>query len=256
MFKLFRKADVRLRGDIGRRQAKDFDRGIAAGKTDVVASLERQREPFGYKTQDGFRHGDPAGIAPVGDLVRKADAVAVDVVAVEDDVAMVDAEQEPDVLVGGDRGIAAHHRPLQRHRVPNRLFRGPELQDHRVAADRQQSCAVAGQHGHDQVATQRSQRRRCGDVVGLHERVEIGDTGRADGREPLVRLSRYVGLPTHHVNGARPDDARPRPSHCPFRPGRGRERRAAPTRVGDRWHRRCRESRCLRRGWSGRRCRE
>ena len=71
-----------------------------------------------------YRAGDadPAGLRerlqPGGDV----DAVAINVAALGDHIAEVDADPKGDPLIVGDIGIAVEHRPLQLDGTANRLY--------------------------------------------------------------------------------------------------------------------------------------
>ena len=101
---------VRQRQDVFRRQPVDAD-----GARDVLHRLlaeigEGQRQLVPDLLVGRARDADAAGLAqrlqPGGDV----DAVAENVVAVDDDVADIDADAEDDLLVFGNGRVAARHR--------------------------------------------------------------------------------------------------------------------------------------------------
>jgi hypothetical protein len=62
------------------------------------------------------------------------DAVAVDIVAVYDHVADIDADAEGDALVLGDVGIPVDHRPLDLDRAADRIDHAREFDERPVAS--------------------------------------------------------------------------------------------------------------------------
>ena len=92
----------------------------ADGARDVLHRLlaeigERQRQLVPDLLVGGARDADAAGLAQRFEPGGNVDAVAENVVAVDDDVADIDADPEHDLLVVGDGRVALQHRALHFH---------------------------------------------------------------------------------------------------------------------------------------------
>ena len=94
--------------------------GVGQLVADLVAHHPRDAEAA------GIRPGFPAG--------RDIDAVAEDVVAVDDDVAEVDPDPEPDPAVLRHAGFAVDHRPLHLGGTADGVDDARELDQHPVAS--------------------------------------------------------------------------------------------------------------------------
>ena len=97
------------------------------------------------------RHADAAG----GRLLLQArgdvDAVAKNVVILDDDVAEVDADAELDALLGRDVGIAPRHAGLDLDGALHGLDDALELDQHAVAGGLDQPAVVLGDRRIDQL---------------------------------------------------------------------------------------------------------
>ena len=80
-----------------------------------------------------LRNADPTRfcerLQPGGDI----DAVAEDILVLDDDVAEIDPNPEPDAVVLGYVGLAVDHRPLQFHRTAHRVDDAWEFRQQAIA---------------------------------------------------------------------------------------------------------------------------
>ena len=90
-------------------------------------------------------------LQPRGDI----DAVAVDVVAIGDHVAEVDADAEGDALVLGDVGIAVGHRPLYLDRAAHRIHHAGKFHQHPVTGGLNDASVMFLDLGIDKLSTMR-----------------------------------------------------------------------------------------------------
>ena len=93
---------------------------------------------------------DAAGLAgafqPRGDV----DAGAVQIVAIDDDFAQVDAHPENHPGILGHMGVAPGHLPLDRHRAVDRVHGAGEFHQQAVAGGLENAAGVFGDGGVDQ----------------------------------------------------------------------------------------------------------
>ena len=83
---------------------------------------------------------------------RDVDAVAIDVIAVDDDIADIDPDAEHEALVG--QCSSASHGFLDRDGAAHGVDRAGELDQHAVAGELHQPAAVAGNQRIDDVTPQ------------------------------------------------------------------------------------------------------
>ena len=124
----------------------DSDRPVDVLDTDFAAVLEANVDPIADAFVDDRGDADPAGLGqrlqPRGDI----DAIAVDVVAFNDDIAKIDADSQHDgrlrALCIRRRSAGALHRKCAIHGVDH----AAELDD-RAIADQLHHAAVMGGDG-------------------------------------------------------------------------------------------------------------
>jgi len=120
--------------------AEIFDR-----KIELPASLGDDRA--GHADAAGF--GQP--FQPRGDV----DAIAKQIIAVEDHVAEIDPDPELDAPVGHLGGIALRHRPLHRDGTAHRIDDAAELDQHPIAGGLDDPAVMLGDLRIDELAAQR-----------------------------------------------------------------------------------------------------
>ena len=154
--------------------------------------LESEVEPSRTWSLHPRRDADPAGLGerfePRGDI----DAVAEDVVVLDDDVAEVDADAEVDALVGGDIGVALGHPALHRDGAAHRIDHAGEFDQHAVAGRLDDPPAMVSDRGIDQLAAQCLQRSQRAFLVHPDQPRIARDIGGKDrGETALCTLFRY-----------------------------------------------------------------
>ena len=135
---------------------------------------------------DAARHADPARfgklLQPRGDV----DAVAKDVVAIDDDVADVDTDSQIDPLFGRHTGIALGHATLHVDRTAHRVDHAREFQQQPVARGLDDPAAVFGDLRVNKLPPMGLQSRQGGAVVAAHEQGIAHHIGRDDRRQSSV----------------------------------------------------------------------
>ena len=117
---------------------------------------------------------------PGGDV----DPVAVDVLALDDHVADVDADPEPDALGRGQVQLAPGHALLDRHRAGHRLDDGSELAQGAVARQVDDPAAVLGDERLDELLAVCLEALERALLVLPHQPRVADHVGRQDGGEP------------------------------------------------------------------------
>jgi hypothetical protein len=77
---------------------------------------------------DGLRDADAAGIGDLLQARRDIDAIAKDVVAINDHVTNIDADTKVESLIRGKSLVALGHAPLHVNRTTHRIDRAWEFQ--------------------------------------------------------------------------------------------------------------------------------
>ena len=112
------------------------------------------------------------------------DAVAVDVLAFDDDVAQVDADAELDARLVGRAAVAVGHAGLDGDGAAHRLDGAGEIDQQAVAGALDDAAAVGGDMRLDQLAEVALQALQRAFLVAAHQPAVAGDIGRQDGGEP------------------------------------------------------------------------
>ncbi len=126
------------------------------------------------------RRGQP--LEPCGDV----DAIAEEIVAVEDHVAEIDPDPELDAAVGRIDGVALRHRLLHRDGTAHRVDDAAELGQHPVACGLDDAALMLGDAGIDQLIAVRLQPRERAFLVLAHQPAVARDIGRQDRRQPAL----------------------------------------------------------------------
>src|SRR5438874_9127124 len=126
------------------------------------------------ETQMPARFGH--GFEPCGDV----DAVAVDVVAVDDHIAEIDPDPEFDALGRRDARAPFAHRFLHLGRAAHRVDDAAELDQHAVAGSLDDAAIVLGDTRIDKLGPQRLESRQGAFLVRPHQPRVAGDIGGQD----------------------------------------------------------------------------
>ena len=159
----------------------DADRPVDVLDVHLAAVLEADVDAVADALVDDRGDANAAGLGQRLQARGDVDAVAVDVVALDDDVAEIDADAERDLRAGG--GLR-RDRPLHREGAFDRVDDAAEL-DQRAVADQLDDAAVVGGDGgvEDGLAVALQGGQRAGLVAGHHAGI-ADDVGGEDRREP------------------------------------------------------------------------
>ena len=133
---------------------------------------------------DRARYADPARFGDPFQSCRDIHPVAMDVVALDDDVAEVDADPEYDPLFFRGRHVAFGHSPLHRDRAGDGLNHARELDEDAVAGRLDDAALVLGDLRIDEFTAMASEPREGAGFVLPHEAAIAGHIGGENGREP------------------------------------------------------------------------
>jgi hypothetical protein len=134
------------------------------------------------------RTGDAARPRKPLEPGRHVDAVAIEIVAVDDDVAEIDADAELDVPVLGNPGVALHHAALDFDGAARRVEDAAELDQEAVAHHLEDAPAMLGHGGIEELAAMVAERPQGAFLIGFHQPAVADDVGRQDGRQPPLDL--------------------------------------------------------------------
>src|SRR4051794_25829940 len=143
------------------------------------------------------RDADPTrlgqALQPGGDV----DAVAVDVVVLDDDVAGVDADAEADLLVLGDARLALGHAALDGDGTGDRVDDAAELAQHAIAHELDNPAVVLGQEWLEELLAVRLEAGERAGLVMAHEPRVADHVRRQDGGEPPIDARSGHGCGPH-----------------------------------------------------------
>ena len=131
---------------------------------------------------------------------RDIDAVAEDVVVLDDDVAEIDPDPEPDPAVLGHTGLAIDHRPLQLGGAADRVDDAREFHQHPVAGGLDDAAGMLADLRVDELAAMRleafvraflvrAHQARVARHIGGEDRGETAGRGHGCGSPPCSRVS-------------------------------------------------------------------
>ncbi len=135
---------------------------------------------------DGPGDADPARFGQALEAGRHVHAVAVDVLALDDDLAEIDADAEVDLAVVRDTGVARGHRLLNLDGRLDGLGDAVELGQESVAGGLDDAAAVFLDLRVDEFVAQRLEADQSAGLVDLHQSRIAGDVGGDDGRQPAL----------------------------------------------------------------------
>jgi hypothetical protein len=117
--------------------------------------LKGKGQPVAHLVVDRVGDEHPAGIGQGFDPRGDVDAVAIEVVALDDHVAEVDADAQFDVVIRANARVSLGHRLLHRDRAAHRIDDTGELDQHAVAGGLDDAAMVLGDFRIDQLPPQR-----------------------------------------------------------------------------------------------------
>ena len=147
------------------------------------------------------RNTDATGLGEHFQAGRDVDAVAKDVVVLDDDVAEIDADAELHPARRRDVGIAPRHPALDLGSAQHRIDDAVEFDQHAVARGLDDAAAILGDGRIDQLDPMGLQTGERPRLVGLHQPAKADHVSGKDRREPSL-WSRHV-----HVFGSLTEDS-------------------------------------------------
>jgi len=141
------------------------------------------------RTRDAHAAGLRQSLQPRGDV----DAVAIDVVAIRDDIAKIDPDPEDDPLVFAERCVAVEHRPLDLDCAPHGVHDTRKFDQHAIAGGLDNAAAIFPDFGIDDFAAMRLQPLQGTFLVGSHQPRIPGHIG-GDNRREAATGCRIQGL--------------------------------------------------------------
>ena len=130
------------------------------------------------------RDADPARLGQAFEAGGDVDAVAVDVLALDDHVAQVHADPETDALRLRHVPLATGHALLDGDRAGDRVHDAGELDQGAIAHQLDDPAAVLGDQRVDELPPMRLQALERAGLVALHERRVADHVRRQDGGQP------------------------------------------------------------------------
>src|SRR5581483_4921873 len=127
---------------------------------------------------------DATGIGDAFEPRGDVDAVAKDVVVVDDDVADMDADAELDPLGLGDVDIAQVHAALDLDRATDRIDGTAEFDQHAVAGGLDDATAIFGDFGIDESLSAGFETGEGAVLVDAHQTAVARNIGRENCRKP------------------------------------------------------------------------
>ena len=158
-------------GDSGasERQAKHPDRPLDVLQRLLADVFKGEIEPIAEVVAHRARDGDAAGrrdaLQPGGHI----DAVAENVVALDDDIADIDADAEFDAAAFRDIGVALAHLALDLSGAGDRIHHARKLDQHAVAGQLDDATLVLGDLGVEKLLAMRVERRERRRLIDAHE---------------------------------------------------------------------------------------
>jgi hypothetical protein len=175
----------RLPGD-RRRDPEDADRPGDVLDLLLAHVLEGQVELVPHLVADLARDAKPAGFCKRFEPSRDVHAIAVDVVAVDDDVADVDANPEDDPPVLRDTGIPSHHAVLNCHSAGDRIHHTWKLDEDAVSGGLHHSAVMPRNGGIGEFSADGLQIAQRADLIDTHKAAVANDVACEDRGKPSL----------------------------------------------------------------------
>ena len=147
----------------------------------------RHRQLADDLVEGGRGEHDAAGLGQCLEPGGDVDAVAVQIVAVDQHVAEVDADAKADALGLGAAGLALDHAALDGDGALDRLDHARELDQGAVAHELDQPAAMVRQQRVDQLGAMGLQAGQGRGLGRLHQPAVADHVGRQDGCQPPPR---------------------------------------------------------------------
>ena len=176
------------RGRLGAVEAHPEDAERAGDVLDGLLALVLERDVEAVAdldlVADRARHADAARLGQLLQARGDVDAIAEDVVVLEDHVAEVDADAELDPARRRHIRVAPRHPALDLDRTLHRVGDALKLDQEAVAGGLDDPAAVLGDRRVDQLEPVGPQARKRAGLVGLHQPAVADHVGGEDRGEP------------------------------------------------------------------------
>jgi hypothetical protein len=161
----------------------------------IAQIVEGQRQLVANLIPNNSREADRTGIGQGFQPRRDVDAVAEQIVAVDHDIANMDADAVLHRLVGRTTGILGSNRPLHRHGALHGIDRAGEVGDDAVAGGVEDAAPMRRDQLIDDGAASLQPGERA-DLVARHQPAVAGNVGGEDcGEFALYRLNGHAWPP-------------------------------------------------------------
>jgi hypothetical protein len=149
----------------------------------IAHVLEREAQLVLDVVAHGARNADAAGFGQRLEPRRDVDAIAVDIVAVDDDVAEIDPDAEIDAAILAQAGVALGHAALNFDGAAHRVDDAGELDEQPVARGLDDAPLVLGDLAVDQLRAMRLEALERVLLVDAHQPAVADDVRREDGAQ-------------------------------------------------------------------------
>src|SRR6516165_12636756 len=160
--------------------------------------LEAKGQPVAHLIVDRVGDEHPTGVGQGFDPRRYVDAVAIEVVTLDDHVAKIDANAPFDAAVRGDTRVSLGHRLLHRDGTAYRIDDAGKLHQQAITRGLDDATLVLGDLRIDELAAERLEAFECPLLVRLHQPRIPRHIGGKDRREPTFDASLLCAL--HHAS--------------------------------------------------------
>ena len=134
------------------------------------------------------RNHDAAGIGKRLQTRRHIDAVPENVIAIENDIADIDADAEFDALVRCNPGVTLGHATLDVDRTTDGVDHAHEFHEHSIARRFDDSAAMFGDLRINEFFTVRLELAQCAFLIGAHKPAIAGNVAGENRGQPAVHL--------------------------------------------------------------------
>ena len=177
--------DIAMAGR-GEGDAVDPDRPLDVLQHLLAHVLEGELEPVADVIANRARDGDAAGNGDAFQARCYVDAVAENVVGLENHVADIDADAKQDAALFRHSGVALSHSALHLGGTGDGVHDARKLREHAVTGQLDDAALMFRDLRVDQLVAMDFQRSERTGLVGAHEAAVADDIGGKDGRHPAL----------------------------------------------------------------------
>jgi len=183
-----------------------FSQNVLADEQAFTLRLEGEAELVEHMVAHRRRDADAAQLGDIFKPRRDVDAVAIDVVAIDNDIADIDPHAKFDAPIGDNLLIANGHAALHIDGTTHRIDDRGELDQHAVAGGLDDAAAMLLYLGIDQLTAMGFEAGKGALLIGRHQPRIAADVSRKDGCQfafdlipharatPAMCLLRIIGI--------------------------------------------------------------